>query len=81
MKNGLRLLIMVLVGVSSTTKAASEKFLFGVSNAAFQVEGHPVDSDWYRWTHSPGRIADGTNADIATDFWNRYEEDFRLSQT
>lgn len=54
-------------------------FLGGAANAAFQVEGSPVESDWTRWTHEPGKIADGTNADRATDFWKRYDEDFALA--
>ena len=47
-----------------------------MANASFQVEGHPAPSDWFDWTHSPGKIADQTNADLSTDFWNRYQEDF-----
>lgn len=64
----------------STAFAATEPFLWGAANSAFQVEGSPADSDSYRWTHTPGKIKDGTNADIATDFWNRYDEDFALAQ-
>jgi beta-glucosidase len=56
------------------------EFLWGVANSAFQVEGSPVDSDWFRWTHEAGRISDKTNADTATDFWNRYDQDFKLAQ-
>lgn len=54
-------------------------FYWGVANAAFQVEGSPADSNWRAWTQTPGRIADGTNAERATDFWNRYSEDFDLA--
>jgi beta-glucosidase len=59
----------------------ASQFFWGVGNSAFQVEGSPADSDWYRWTHTPGKIKDGTNADTATDFWNRYEEDFELARS
>lgn len=59
----------------------AEPFRMGVANASFQVEGHPADSDWYRWTHTSGKIQDGSNADLATDFWNRYEEDFKLARS
>jgi beta-glucosidase len=58
----------------------TKPFLWGVANSAFQVEGAPADSDWRRFTHTPGAIKDGSNADIATDFWNRYDEDFALAQ-
>jgi beta-glucosidase len=59
---------------------ADTSFLWGVANSSFQVEGSPADSDAYRWTHTQGAIKDGTNADVATDFWNRYDEDFALAQ-
>ena len=56
------------------------EFLGGVSNSAFQVEGSPVESDWTRWTKIPGKIKDASNAERASDFWNRYEEDFAWSE-
>ena len=55
-------------------------FLWGVANASFQVEGSPADSDWRRWTHTLGRIGDGTDAERATDFLHRYDEDFAWAQ-
>jgi beta-glucosidase len=39
-----------------------------------------MPSDWYQWTHQPGTIPDGTNADVATDFWDRYDSDFLLAE-
>ncbi len=65
--------------VSWYTATAADPFLFGVANSAFQVEGYPADSDWLRWTKTPGKIKDGTNANLATRFWDRYEEDFELA--
>lgn len=62
-----------------TTICFADPFYWGVASAAFQVEGSPADSDWKIWTHTPGKIEDGTNADRATDFWNRYDEDFQLA--
>ncbi|HVJ65602.1 MAG TPA: glycoside hydrolase family 1 protein [Bdellovibrionota bacterium] len=50
-------------------------FLWGAAHASFQVEGSPADSDWRRWTHTAGKVHDGTNADLATDFWNQPERD------
>lgn len=78
-------LATVVLAYSSTGSVPSEEapfprdFLWGVANSAFQVEGNPGDSDWSRFTRRPGAIRDGTNADVATDFWNRYEEDFALA--
>ena len=60
-----------LLLIIEPTFAASEmpkSFLWGVANSAFQVEGAPADSDIYRWSHESGKIKDGSNADIATDF-------------
>ena len=65
---------------SSMRGLSATPFFWGVANASFQVEGSPVDSDWYRFTHTKGMIKDGTNADRGTDFWNRYAEDFALAK-
>ncbi|MBS1985499.1 MAG: glycoside hydrolase family 1 protein [Bdellovibrionales bacterium] len=58
----------------------SSGFMWGVANAAFQVEGSPAPSDWTDWVKKPGTIVDGTTGDRGTDFWNRYDEDFKLAQ-
>ncbi len=81
----MKLLLVLVLGsglaFAATPQVAKQPFLWGVSNSSFQVEGaEPKDSDWLRWTKTPGKIRDGSNADRATDFWNRYEEDFKLAQ-
>lgn len=58
-------------------------FLWGVSTSAYQVEGYPSEaakrlSDWSAWSVSNGKIADGTNADKACDFYRRYADDLLL---
>ncbi len=58
-------------------------FRVGVATAAFQIEGATHEggrgeSDWDVFTHQPGRILDGTNADVATDHYHRLSEDVRL---
>lgn len=60
-------------------------FFFGASNAAFQVEGSPQDSDWREWARTKypdgtPHIADGSDAERATDFWDRYDEDFKIAE-
>lgn len=70
---------MALAFTSSAAAQAAEGFMWGVANAAFQVEGDPRPSDWTRWTETPGKIHDKTDASVATDFWNRHEEDFDLA--
>lgn len=76
------LIIIFLIASVKTLDAfeTPKDFLWGVANASFQVEGTPADSDWSRWTHTEGKIADKSTADVATDFWNRYEEDIILAE-
>lgn len=51
-------------------------FMWGTATSAHQVEGHNPHNDWWDWEQQPGRIADGTRADVACDWWQRAEEDF-----
>jgi beta-glucosidase len=58
-------------------------FEIGVSTAAFQIEGAVREdgrgpSTWDDFMGQPGRIADGSNASIATDHYHRYREDVGL---
>jgi beta-glucosidase len=58
-------------------------FLWGTATSSFQVEGSPLadgagKSDWYQWTHTPGRIANGDDADLACDHYRRYKQDVAL---
>ena len=58
-------------------------FLFGTATAAFQIEGSP-DADgkgksiWDVFTHTPGKIRTGENADIACDSYHHPERDIDL---
>jgi beta-glucosidase len=55
-------------------------FVWGASTSCYQVEG-AVNEDgrapsiWDVFAHTPGRIADGTDADIACDHYHRSAED------
>jgi beta-glucosidase len=58
-------------------------FTLGVSTAAFQIEGAVREdgrgpSTWDEFMAQPGRIADGSDASVATDHYHRYPEDVRL---
>ncbi len=61
-------------------------FAWGVSTAAYQIEGSP-DADgkgrsvWDDFSHTPGKIADGKNGDVACDHYRRYAEDATLMRT
>ncbi|KAF7809051.1 beta-glucosidase 40 [Senna tora] len=58
-------------------------FVFGTAAAAFQYEGAVKEdgrgpSVWDTFSRIPGKIADGSNADVAVDQYHRYEEDIEL---
>src|SRR5579863_3155994 len=58
-------------------------FAWGTATAAFQIEGAPHadgkgESIWDRFTHAPGHIFEGQNADVACDHYHRWREDVDL---
>jgi len=58
-------------------------FKWGIAAAAYQTEGawnadNKGESIWDHFSRKSGKIERGENADIATDFYNRYEEDIDL---
>jgi beta-glucosidase len=58
-------------------------FEFGVSTAAYQIEG-AIDDDgrgdsiWDTFCAQPGRIVDGSSGEVACDHYHRYKEDVAL---
>ena len=58
-------------------------FVWGIATSAYQIEG-AVNEDgrgrsiWDTFSHTPGKIGDGTNADRANDHYHRYKDDVRL---
>ena len=68
--------------MTSTIELPSD-FLIGAATAAFQIEGAVSEdgrgpSIWDTFSHRPGNIDNGHNADIACDHYHRYPEDVRL---
>jgi beta-glucosidase len=60
-----------------------EGFLWGTATSAYQIEGAVHEdgrgpSIWDTFSHTPGKIADGSNADRANDHYHRYKEDVGL---
>ena len=60
-----------------------DHFIWGVSTAAFQIEGATnIDgkgvSIWDTFTKRKGKILNNDNAEIASDFYIRYKEDIDL---
>lgn len=61
------------------------EFIWGVANAAFQVEGatkvdNKLTSIWDDFSQKKGNIKNGDTAEHATDFYHRYAEDIKLSK-
>jgi beta-glucosidase len=68
-------------------RAASfpDGFAWGVATSAFQIEGAVKEdgrgpSIWDVYAHKPGKIRDGSNADVANDHYHRYRDDVKLMQ-
>jgi beta-glucosidase len=60
-------------------------FSWGVATSAFQIEGAVTEdgrgaSIWDTYAHTPGKIMNGDNADVANDHYHRYKDDVRLMQ-
>lgn len=60
-----------------------EAFLWGAATSAHQIEGSPLadgagPSNWYRFSHEPGRTHRGETADVACDHYRRWEQDVEL---
>lgn len=58
-------------------------FLWGSATAAYQVEGAwnvdgRSESIWDRFAHTPGKIKQNANGDVACDSYHRYREDVAL---
>ncbi|GAB4066358.1 beta-glucosidase [Ancylobacter sonchi] len=58
-------------------------FTLGASTSSYQIEG-AVNEDgrgasiWDTFSHTPGRIKDGSNGDVACDHYHRFAEDVEL---
>ncbi|GGO07886.1 GH1 family beta-glucosidase [Saccharibacillus kuerlensis] len=58
-------------------------FKWGTATAAYQIEGAAQEggrgpSIWDTFSHTPGRVYNGDNGDVACDSYHRYEEDIEL---
>jgi beta-glucosidase len=58
-------------------------FILGAATAAYQIEGAVAEdgrgpSIWDTFSHTSGRIADGSTGDVACDHYHRFRDDVRL---
>ncbi|MBT2570004.1 GH1 family beta-glucosidase [Planococcus sp. ISL-110] len=56
---------------------------WGAATAAYQIEGAAFKdgkgpSIWDTFSHTPGKVLNGDNGDVAVDSYHRYEEDIQL---
>jgi beta-glucosidase len=63
-----------------------KNFLWGAATAAYQIEGAwqedgKDESIWDRFSHAPGKIANGDTGDVACDSYHRWRDDIALIQT
>jgi beta-glucosidase len=58
-------------------------FVWGAATASYQIEGAwdkdgKGESIWDRFSHTPGRVANGDTGDVACDHYHRWPEDIAL---
>eukprot|EP00253_Pinus_taeda_P010575 PITA_10575 len=82
-------LSLLLLLITGEVKAARidrsmfpKDFKFGAATSAYQVEGAVreggrLPSIWDTFSHTPGKIADGKNGDVADDQYHLYKEDIQ----
>jgi len=67
----------------SEAMCVPEGFIWGAATAAYQIEGAwnedgKGESIWDRFAHTPGKVRNGDNGDVACDSYRRYREDIAL---
>ncbi|WP_323793720.1 GH1 family beta-glucosidase [Nocardioides sp.] len=67
----------------SGSPALPPGFVLGTSTSAYQIEGAAQQdgrgpSTWDTFSREPGRIVDGSNADVTCDHYHRFDEDIAL---
>ena len=77
------MLKVLLFCVSALSIPLVDCFYWGTSSSAYQIEGAAFTdgkgpSIWDNFTHQEGRVLDGTNGDVACNFYELYEDDLDL---
>ena len=63
-----------------------ENFLWGTATASYQIEGAAKEdgkgeSIWDVFSHTPGKIINGDNGDVACDHYHCWQEDIQLMKS
>jgi beta-glucosidase len=69
--------------VTNTGHVFPDGFIWGAATAAYQIEGAwnadgKGESIWDRFSHTPGKIANGDTGDTACDHYRRWPDDVAL---
>jgi beta-glucosidase len=61
-------------------------FFWGVATSSYQIEGAASEdgkgkSIWDTYAHTPGKIKNNDNGDVANDHYHRYREDVQLMRS
>ena len=67
----------------STITSFPFDFIWGAATASYQIEGAwnedgKGESIWDRFSHTPGKVANGDTGDVAADHYHRWREDVAL---